>query len=143
MCLYLRMRVLSEETDLNVAHEPPRRATHRKHCIQKRQSAPRLLWESIRWAPRDGTPDGLYEIRGEIRDGGPVAVQDTSYAASIRGPQNASRIGETAASGMVSTSDRSRFPPSYGVPVLKVRDGNGILPYYSDGLRSPKLFSSS
>lgn len=82
-------------------------------------------YHAFRWKPTGSTPDGLYGIRNEISDDGQVAVQDTSYAAVISGPQNAFQIGETSPSGTVSTSDRSRFPPLFDVPEFDVRDSNG------------------
>jgi len=57
MCLYLRMRVLSEETDLNVAHEPPRRATPRKTLHSKTlvSATPPLGTNSLTVAERGRT----------------------------------------------------------------------------------------
>ena len=75
----------------------------------------------------DNTPDGLYEVRTEMRNAGDPVIQDTSYAAVISGPQNAFQIGTTSANGTVSTQERSRFPSLYDVPEFDVRDANGNL----------------
>jgi len=68
MCLYLRMRVLSEETDLNVAHEPPRRATPRKTLHSKTlvSAAPPLGTNSLTVAEREDAP-GVYWLAMRVR----------------------------------------------------------------------------
>jgi hypothetical protein len=82
---------------------------------------------TFRWEVDDNTPDGLYEVRTEMRNAGDPVIQDTSYAAVISGPQNAFQIGTTSANGTVSTQERSRFPSLYDVPEFDVRDANGNL----------------
>lgn len=73
------------------------------------------------WDAR-GESAGVYEHRTQIRTGGEVVAEDTSYVAVA----GTGALGTTDADGSISTTERTRFPALYDVPTMEVRDPDGV-----------------